>query len=657
MSSRSKHRAVSSRRSFLRKRDRVRPGASSPSNPTTARAFPAAIVMIDVRGGSRQSEVYEKEMEQTLSAFWKMVSQQFELERQKVPLIWGGDGGAAVFDASQGHDQAALFADKILKMMPYFNVAHGVLNHLPVGEISIRVVCHAGTLRYAGDPSTLHGTALNQVMKWGKAIEYPGHVSLSAKFYDGLSKVMKDRMQRADKPRDKRFGEVSIMDARTSYCTLRGDDQDSNLLLDWIRTELTAPPHSSACSYEELKLFTYTNERLGDLLVQLEGTKVRVLCRNWLEDEKEAQAFNELLLPGCESDPRGLRRRWDKSGTIRERAQSLVKSNRNVEIRFYDGPPIFGGAILSGETRVRAGLGFYRWKKFPQGGGSQYKLGEWTTLCLDGRDDNQRDLLNTFESRFEETWAKAKSFAEVCEAEAEQRAHDPQVIGKIWRLDGQPYLLVYPSRPVRGFRHPLSAVDDNMAHRRIDKFLNRYGATTKDHEVNIPWKTHDQWCPLELHREIEAWPGHVVFVCSNSLPEELYGYLKRLGFPYDISIDKKKKLRIRHATQSNIEIVSTENQDQSRTTDFALIAKFQRENKTSFGYIVAGLRAIGTLAAASYLIDPAKIDALAKEVDQKQFAAIVKTVADADKHELFEVTKFMGPETFRVPASEPEYKA
>ncbi len=605
--------------------------------------FIAGLVSIDIVDHSKLKGT-SREKADTKTALGCLIASQL-MDAPAALLPWRGDGGTAVFDISNGCNELLMFADRIRQLIPLFNRARGVYNELPHGqEIIVRIVCHAGTLiNQDGNPGNLSGDALNLLAKREKDIGHPGYVVMTLAVYERLSVEFQERCQFACEHPD--FGKVYVLDGKLAFSPVWYNDRRSNELKAWI-TDTCAQR-----TYDRLLYFAYTNELLYDYLgYELEGLEVRILARNWVVERREEELFNEGLRAGGTAEAEQTRRLWFKSSEIELRAKEIVEGSRErgrpINIRFYDAPPLFNGAILISNTDVpSAFIGMSRWEEDPIEGGSPYKLEEWPAIVLDGRDGIQASLIAALESRFEQIWNHSLTYEEVREHDANQKAMHPVIIGKIWKLDEHPYLIVYPQRRLAGRAFLVVAHEDVMAFHLLERFLNECGAKVELLTFQLPDGLVGDWFPTEVETAIEEWDGHVVYVCTKSISPALQAHLLDEGFPYELHGVGTESPHVLHRTKE-LRLESPTDRDPPEARDYSIIAKFNRQGRDTMAYIVAGIRAMGTWGAAHYLADRHNVQALVPFVGDNQFAAIVETTFDPEKYQVTGSKLYIIPEAF-----------
>jgi hypothetical protein len=178
-------------------------------------------------------------------------------------------------------------------------------------------------------------------------------------------------------------------------------------MLAWIRRSLEQG------QFDEVDIFSYSNETLAQSLPRLAKAQIRILARNWVV---EAQEENELIESLSQDQ-------FLTGGRVRMKAK-ITESNAdllaeypnlyqgNIEMRFYDTPPTIKGAIMRNSTTDhRAGqFGFYRWDPFREEGGSPFVGRDWSAVWVEDDGGPQSRLLDALESRFDELWKTGHSY-------------------------------------------------------------------------------------------------------------------------------------------------------------------------------------------------------------------------------------------------------
>ncbi len=540
-------------------------------------------------------------------------------------LPWQGDGGYVVFELGDTFDEMVLMAERLRHLLVYFNGARGLLNQVH-GDIHLRLVCHAGELIGSPDrPGNVSGTPLDVLAKQGKAVGAPDHVVISEAVHTRLSAALQSRCSAYC--RHKTFGQTHIVDGERSYVPIQRNNLVSDELQSWISATVQQQ------RFKELLYFGYTLERLNDFLGKLSSVdEIRILMRNWLLEKDEEDTFNEKRQPTPEWRP------WVKSPVIRGMAakfDDLARCGRRLDVRFYDGSPTFAGAILISDRPedAMAHVGLYKWVNNSETGGSPYKLGIWSGLCLQGTDELHAGTIECLRGRFEEAWSRSLTYQQVAEEERRREAAEPAMVGRIWALDGRRYLIVYPNRMVAGRAFPLVAHEDLMAVRCTEAFLARYNAKIELLGINVAAEASADWNPPAALPEIEKWDGHIIYVCTKVLPRSIQQELGSRGCPFEFDgIGTAKPWILNrdtgHRYESPLDAPSPE------PKDYSLIAKFGGSEAGRFRYVLAGIRAIGTWGAASFLTDPKSLRGLAAVVGEQAFAAMIQVKFDPERHDL-----------------------
>jgi hypothetical protein len=606
--------------------------------------FLAGLVSIDIVEHSKLKGA-EREKADTKTALARLIESQINNELGTL-LPWQGDGGIALFDISSGCDEMVIFADRIRQMLPLFNRTKGMLNKLSDNqEIIVRIACHAGMLiNKDGNAGALSGNALNLLAKRDREIGRPGYIVLSSEIYRRLSLEMQDRCQFVKE--HSHFGKTYVLDGKLALGLIKYNDRRSIELRDWI---------VAACShrrYNHLFYFAYTNELLYDFLgYELSGLEVKILARNWVIEREDEERFNKTSQMSEEVRAAKINRPWFKSSVIQLRAREIVEGSRDmdksIDMRFYDTPPLFNGAILVGDSGASSAfIGISRWEECPEKGGSQYKLEEWPAIVLDGRDHIHTCLIGYLRSRFQQMWKSGLTYEQVCEQDEQRKIMDASVVERIWKLDKHPYLIVYPQRRIPERAFPVVAHEDVMAFYLVERFLNEYGVEVELLKFQLPNEFEGDWFPQEAQKEIEKWPGHVVYVCTKSLPLTLKTSLLERGFPYEIGGIGTESPNIRHCSKTELILESPTDKEPPEPRDYSIIAKFKRQGKNSTAYVAAGIRAMGTWGAADFLTSRTNVQMLSHLVGDNQFAAIVETKFDPKKYLVTDSKLYIMPEEF-----------
>lgn len=584
----------------------------------------AGLVVVDViASGEAPNTRKRDDLHAALGAF---VSEQSQTP-SRVRESWNGDGGVFVFDVSTAAacDEMVLFADRVRQLVPVFNHAHAPEDPWTGSpEVGVRIVCHAGNLRGDGTIGDLGGDTFNNLVKQARPVGQSGCVILSAAVQGRLSALLqKHAVLRGE---DGQLGVLYAYDPQVGTCVLQQDDHSSQSLEKWIR-------EASADRYKELLYFGYTNERLAEFFMDFRKLPIKMVVRNWVVEAKEERQFNRDVAGSGETT-----RLWSKAERIKSDAKRAF-SMGHVDLRFYDAPPIFNGAILIGKDPddSRACVGLMRYEECPASGGSRYKLEEWTALRLYGREPLHKDLLQALKSQFDQIWQLGKRFAEVCEQEEVELTD----VSPVWTLDGRPYLIVYAQRRADDRpQFPVVAHEDLMALREIEGFLNQCEARSEVKPLDLPRPLRgNDWFPSQAWEEIEAWPGHVIHLCSRSVPPQLMKILiEKQGFPFRL-----EKTGLSDPSIACIELGTSlrSPMDDGDASDYSLIAKYRRPGGDASGYILAGLHAMGTWGGAHYLVNRKNIAPLAQLFPGVLFGAIVKTHFDRETSHLLSTELIM----------------
>ena len=607
-------------------------------------SFQAGLVSIDIVGHGKLKGG-NKQIADTREALEAIVKSQI-LDSPATCLPWQGDGGVVVFDVSAGGDDMVMFADRVRHLGPFLNRARGNLNKLPHQQtLTLRIVCHSGVLFNKGFADRLGGDAFNLLAKHEREIQEPGYVVIT----DQVHRTLTGSVQRRFKPHETphpEMGQTYVLD-QIALCSIESNDMESNQLRDWITAALQRE------KYDRLLYFAYTNERLHNFLGhQLKGIEIEVmiLVRNWLTEREEEQEYN-LIAEHNETDIQTLAPRpWLKSTFIKAIAESIEEANlpaqRKVEMRFYDTAPIFKGVILVKDKGAScAHIGFCKWLEQPVEG-SPYKADQWPALILDGKDRVQAKLIDYIQSRFQELWMRGLTFKEVSDEDQIRQDTKPAVIGRVWALDKCPYLIVYPHRRVKGRPFPVVALEDIMAVREIETFLRSHRVKVELLSIELPDRIKGDWFPPDATQKIEQWRGHLVYICSRSIPPSIQQYLQEAGLPYQFGgigtnrtslLDLEAQIRLKSPTRLN----------PPKPKDLSLVARFKRPRAMGQAYIVAGIRGMGTWGAATYLTQVTNIRELGDKVSgQSQFAAVVETEFDPNRHQIIDSHLHISPKYF-----------
>lgn len=219
-------------------------------------------------------------------------------------------------------------------------------------------------------------------------------------------------------------------------------------------------------------------------------------------------------------------------------------------------------------------------------------------------------------------------------------------VGRVWALDGQPYLLVYPHRHVKGREFPVVALEDIMAVREVEAFLRSYRLDFQLLGVQLPDKAGSEVFPAEALEKIIGWQGHVIHICSRSIPPSLLQFARGAGLPYELReigtnrtylLDREIRAKLPSPTRSV----------PPQWKDLSLVARPGRPHGAGLVYILAGIRAMGTWGAASYLTQPSKVRELSHHLPSAcQFAAVVETEFDPYTHKIGESRLRVTPKVF-----------
>jgi len=598
-------------------------------------SFQGGLVSIDIIGHSKLKGG-NKQIADAREALETIVKSQIQGSAATC-LPWLGDGGVVVFDVSAGGDDMVLFADRVRHLVPFLNGATGTLNKLPFNQtLAVRIVCHSGELFNKGSASKLAGVALNQLAHHEREIAEPGYVVIT----DSVQKTLTEPLQRRFKPKDTthpEMGKTYVLD-QIALCSIESNDMESNQLRDWI---IAATKRDE---YDRLLYFAYTNERLHNFLgFELKGIKIMILVRSWITEREDEQEYNISLERGETNTKTLALRPWLKSPLMKAIAESIVGSDL-VDMRFYDAAPVFKGVILVKDNGTScAHIGFCKWLEQPAEGGSPYKADQWPALSLDGRDSVQAKLIAYIQSRFEELWRKGSTFKVLSAQDQIRQDTKPAVIGRVWELDRSPYLIAYPHRRAKGRPFPVVALEDIMAVREIETFLRRHRIRFELLSIELPEKIKDDSFPADAIQSMEQWKGHLVYICSRSIPPDIQQYLHDAGLPYEFGTNRTSLLD----RETRIRLKSPTRLDPPKPKDLSLVARFKRPEEAGFAYIVAGIRGMGTWGAATYLTEVTNIRELGDKVsDKSQFAAVVETEFDPNRHQIISSHLHISPKEF-----------
>lgn len=162
-------------------------------------------------------------------------------------------------------------------------------------------------------------------------------------------------------------------------------------------------------AFDEVRIFGYTQEMLPEYLQwALRGKlRVEVLSRSWQDEEVEQKAHNAKL-----TREHRAQRKWDKVEKLK--ALATKGSDSNYQARFYTGRPTIKAILLSGPDRLTGFISFYHW--LPYAGGSPYKGGApdmVSMLHVEGRTEDERNVLLYLTSQFDVAWRNSKNSAEL----------------------------------------------------------------------------------------------------------------------------------------------------------------------------------------------------------------------------------------------------
>lgn len=157
-----------------------------------------------------------------------------------------------------------------------------------------------------------------------------------------------------------------------------------------------------------LLVFGYTYETVRDYQkyehLYEDGLEIRVLNRCWIAERADEETHNKKI--------EGLNiRRWKKSETIRQMAQTPWTYKARRQVRYYNfSHPLIKGVILRSKHTSWAFVNFYKWEEVPSNGGSQFKGADMGMIFLDGSQPEEQSKIDALASQFELIW-KYRSFA------------------------------------------------------------------------------------------------------------------------------------------------------------------------------------------------------------------------------------------------------
>ena len=190
-------------------------------------------------------------------------------------------------------------------------------------------------------------------------------------------------------------------------------------------------------------------------------------------------------------------------------------------------------------------------------------------------------------------------------------------------------------------------IEDVIAFNTIESFLTQHDQEAHLFGVQVLENNEGGgWFPDEAEEEIERWEGHVVYVCNKSISPRTWEKLESQGFPFFIQGVGLDKPEIQHIRKNDIKITSPMDASTPLANDFAIIGKFNRGEGKGKGYIISGIRGIGTLGAASLIVDSNKLLPLSHISAADQFAVVVEAQFDIDEFKVTNALFHTAAETF-----------
>lgn len=599
--------------------------------------FSAGIVHIDIIDSSSLKGT-DQEVSSTKDALKALIESLFEGYPIAV-FDWRGDGGLLLFHDTKGLDDLVIICDKLINLLQFFNQSRGLCNFLYNDEVHLRIVCHAGFIKNTGSAETLHHEAINYLVKREREVGVFDHVVVTEDVKKRLSDSLKDRLFPA-KEADEKLGLTYILDWRRAATTIQLNEETSEAMLLWIEKSLEQN------RFDQLLLFSYSNETLAKYIVRLTDVKIRILARNWLVEADEEKAYYDLLKrnSNVEANSKPILPLRMKSGIISSWAKMLVGPEaphlyqKNIDIRFYDSPPWFKGAILrnSGGGRREAFVGFYKWDPGRKEGGSPWVGRHWPATWLSDDNGPQSIMLDVLESRFAELWDGGYDFSSLkkMESDKEEKLALQSKVKMIWGLDEMPYMIVIPGRTDPERLYAIVATEDLNAMVKVQGFLKDRGA-----EVDFRIKIEQEYSDT-----IKNWPGHLVFICHRTLEDDLIAGLYNEGCPYSINREGEENLTLTHKVYKQT-FCSPMDSDPPSMRDYSLVIKCDRPGAEGKLFAFAGIHAMGTLGGTIYLTSPDHLRLLCDKVEEKNFAALVQCEFDGPWL-VRKVKDVMAPESF-----------
>lgn len=583
--------------------------------------FTAGFMSIDIVNSGNLNGTTD-EITRTKSALKDLINSLFETCPVAI-LDWRGDGGILLYDGANGLDGLLIIGDKIINLLSFFNRSRGRLNFLPIDEIHLRVVGHTSMVKNTGNADTLTADALNNLVHHEKDIGIKDHFVITEKMQESLSHDLKKRCSLVESPHGV-LGNYYILDRQEAFTAVHLNERKSEEIRDWIT------PLVIQGQYDELDIFAYSNETLYDYLGPLPNARIRVLTRNWMIEAKEEKIYNRRFTENASaaSQTTTLWRSWMKSNRIQSGADMLMDRiaegifKHTIDLRFYDSPPIFKGAILrNSKTHLRvAQIGLYTWNIEREEGGSPYIGNRWTSIQISDDNGPQSIFLDAIQSHFELLWKQGKTYEKLKEAAAAADQESLQLLSieKIWEIDHDlPYLIVVPGRKMEGRSYPLVAAEDMEAMRAIEALLKNGGA-----EVDIFIKDS-----IGLSEKILHWAGHIVFTCYRTLDNEIYDHLATIKFPYSIIVQGDALPQVR-SINHEVTFLSPIDRATPDRKDYCIVGKCDRPMLNGKLFLIAGLHSMGTWGGAHYLTQPNNLQQLYSIVDCRNFATLIECEFD-----------------------------
>jgi len=601
-----------------------------PSN----KPFTAGFVIIDIIGSSRMTGT-SGEIARTKRALNELVESQFG-NAEVACLYWQGDGGALVYyGANSDFDELILICDKILALLPFFNRSKGILSWLENDYVHLRIVAHAGETTNTGSASHLNSDALNELSKFERDVGVRDHLVITHEVFKRLSPLLKKRFVRRKESHNK-LGDCYILDDGIARVEVQLHPHTSENIRKWIAA-------SVELGYNEVDIFSYTNETLYKDLGPLPDTKIRVLTRSWTAEARDESKYNEQVIG--KAGPQ--KRLWRKSEIIKQMAKIVSENehvaifyNNNLQIRFYESRPLFKGAILrdSHTNRRAAHIGFYSWEPERLDEGTPYVGENWSGLWLVDDGGSQSKMLNAIQSAFEEAWQAGLDFPAVKAQEKESKREITleKNVNSVWEIDKSlPYLVIVgdinrktpSSAPFNAI-----ATEDLMALRTVESLLKKYQAHV---EFEIIATGQDSI-------RMPSWEGHLVVICRRSINEEISALLTSSQCPYAFVPDTDDRVVLTDL-ERDIRLVSPLDIGKQEYKDYGLVAKCPRPNNRGKMFVLAGIHGMGTWGGAVYLTDANCLRRLVGSVEDKDFATIIECKFEVPQR-VNNIRTIMGPQ-------------